>query len=140
MKELHLEVITPQKAAYEGEVKSLTVPGSLGAFQILYNHAPILSSLKIGKVKIVELDNSEHEFAIGGGTVEVSNNNILLLAESFESADDIDVERAKQALERAKERLSIKSKEEVDTLRAEAALNRAMNRLKLTGNYSVKSQ
>ncbi len=139
MKELHLEVITPQRAAYEGEVKSVTVPGSLGAFQILYNHAPILSSLEIGKVKIVELDNSEHEFAIGGGTVEVSNNKILLLAESFESAEEIDVERAKRALERAKERLSARNKEEVDSLRAEASLTRAMNRLKLTGSYSVKT-
>lgn len=137
MKELHLEVITPQRAAYEGEVKSVTVPGASGSFQILFNHAPILSSLEIGKVKIVELDNSIREFAIGGGTVEVSDNKILLLAESFESAEDIDVERAQRALERAKERMSLKSREEVDSLRAEASLNRAMNRLKLTGSYKA---
>ncbi len=134
MKNIFVEVITPSKQVFSGEVKSITVPGTLGSFQVLYNHAPIISSFEIGVVKIEDLDSKELKFATGGGTIEVENNKVLLLAESFESPDDIDVERAKRAMERAKERLSKKREEKIDVARAEAALRRAVNRLKLSGN------
>ncbi len=67
MKQLHLEVITPSKAAYKGEIQSITIPGTSGAFQILYNHAPILSSFEIGIIKIVDLEGNVMIFATGGG-------------------------------------------------------------------------
>ncbi len=130
MKEIHVEVITPSKVAFNDQAHSVTVPGTKGNFQVLFNHAPILSSLEIGKVKIVDKSDAEHVYATGGGTVEVLNNNILILVESFEAAEEIDVERAQKALERAKERLAHKSKE-IDSLRAELALKRAINRLKI---------
>jgi F-type H+-transporting ATPase subunit epsilon len=133
MKELTVDVFTPAKAIYSGQAKSVTVPGSSGNFQVLYNHAPIISSLEIGVVKIVDNNDNEKKYSTGGGTVEVLNNKVLLLVESFESPEDIDVERAKNAMKRAKERLT--SKDKIDTARAEAALQRAVNRLKLTGDY-----
>jgi len=133
MKELYVEVITPSKQIYSGDAKSVTVPGTLGGFQVLYNHAPILSSFEIGSVKIVEPDDKATLYATGGGTVEVLNNKVLILAESFEAPDDIDIDRAKKALERAKERLAKRQQADIDTARAEAALKRAINRLKLTG-------
>lgn len=136
MKELYVEVITPAKQVYSGSALSVTVPGTLGGFQVLYNHAPILSSFEIGSIKIVEPDNKATLYATGGGTIEVLNNKVLILAESFEAPDDIDVDRAKKALERAKERLANKKQAEIDVVRAEAALKRAVNRLKLTGNLS----
>jgi F-type H+-transporting ATPase subunit epsilon len=136
MKTLNLEVITPSKAAYTGMVKSVTVPGSSGSFQILYNHAPILSSLDVGIVKIQEDSGEEKIFAAGGGTVEVLNNKVLILAESFETPEEIDVRRAEEAMKRAKKRLSKEAEEEkVDFTRAEISLKRAINRLKITDSY-----
>lgn len=128
MKELNLEVTTPSKKAYSGKVKSITLPGTLGSFQVLYNHAPILSSLEIGVIKIVDSDGKEKLFATGGGTVEVLNNSVLVLAESFESPENIDVERAERAKKRAEERLKKRDKD-IDFVRAEIALKRALNRL-----------
>lgn len=136
MKILNAEIITPAKPVYQGNIRSVTVPGASGSFQVLYNHAPILSSLDIGIVKLVDDTNAEFRFATGGGTIEVKDNKVLLLVESFETVEDIDIERAKKALDRAKKRLSKEAEERnVDQARAEAALKRAINRLKLTGNY-----
>jgi F-type H+-transporting ATPase subunit epsilon len=133
MKILDVEVYTPSKAVYSNKAISVTVPGSQGSFQILYNHAPILSSLDIGRVKIEEEAGKKRNFATGGGTVEVLNNKVLLLVESFENSEDIDIERAKEAKERAERRLKKKSDEEnIDVARAEIALKRAINRLKIS--------
>lgn len=132
MKELNLEIITPSKQAFSGKVKSITVPGTAGSFQVLFNHAPLLSTFEIGKIKLEDLEGKEIEFATSGGTVEVTENKILLLADSLESKEEIDINRAKQAYDRAKERLTNRGKD-VDAMRAEVALARAINRLKFTG-------
>lgn len=132
MKEISLEIITPSKQAFSGKVKSITVPGTAGSFQVLFNHAPLLSTFEIGKIKLEDLEGKEIEFATSGGTVEVTENKILILADSLESKEEIDINRAKQAYDRAKERLANRAKE-VDSLRAEGALARSINRLKFTG-------
>ncbi len=137
MNEIKLEVITPSKAVYSGKIKSITVPGSSGSFQVLLNHAPIISTLEIGKIKILEHNGKNHEFSTSGGTIEVIDNKILILVESFEKSDEIDIVRAKEALMRAKERLASKKKEVIDLARAEASLKRAVNRLKLRGEYKI---
>ena len=129
-----LEVITPSKAAYKGKVISVTVPGTQGNFQILSNHAPIMSSLEIGVIKIVGDDNKEMIFATSGGTVEVVDNKITILAETFESKDEIDAKRAEEAKKRAIERLAKRKTEKIDDIRAELALKRAINRLKVLHN------
>jgi len=130
MKELNVEIITPSKSAFSGKVKSISLPGTLGNFQVLFNHAPLLSTFEIGKIKIVDLDDKETEYATSGGTVEVLSNKILVLADSFESKEEIDIQRAERALQRAKERIANKNKEKIDEARAEASLRRAMNRIK----------
>ncbi len=134
MKTMLVEVITPAKEAFSGEIKSLSVPGSLGAFQVLFNHAPILSSFEIGMVKMVDTTDQEMVFATGGGTVEVLKNKIIILAESFEKPEEIDAERARSAEERARKRLSEHAKD-TDLDRAELALKRALNRLKVQNRY-----
>lgn len=132
MKEIFVEIITPSKSAYKGHVKSITVPGSLGNFQMLFNHAPLISSLEIGKINLVDTTDKELQYATGGGTVEVRDNKILILADSIETADEIDVERAKKSYQRAKERLSSR-KGDIDVIRAELSLQRAINRMKFAG-------
>jgi F-type H+-transporting ATPase subunit epsilon len=136
MSSLHIEIITPSRTAYKGEAQSITLPGTLGNFQVLFNHAPLLSTLEIGRINIEESENKRIEFAAGGGTVEVRNNKVLVLVDSIEAKSDIDVERAKKSYIRAKERLSMKSRSDIDETRAEASLRRAINRLKMAGaNY-----
>jgi F-type H+-transporting ATPase subunit epsilon len=131
---LYIEIITPAKITYKGNIESVTVPGVKGSFQVLKNHAPLISVLDIGLVKIKENENSTKYFATSGGTVEVLNNNILVLADSLEALDEIDIERAQRAKERAMERLTHKT-EDTDIERARTALERAVNRLNLVEKY-----
>ncbi len=130
MAELNLEIITPDKAAFKGEIISVTVPGVKGRFQVLKNHAPLISILEVGMIKVVTPDNKSAFYATGGGTIEVLNNNVLILADSLELTENIDVERAKSAKQRAKERLE-RREEGTDLDRAENALRRAQNRLNI---------
>lgn len=82
---MHLEIITPDKTLFNGEVDAATFPGSKGAFQVLKNHAALISSLDKGKV-ILKTDKQIQEFMVNGGIVEVLKNNIIVLAE--EVAED----------------------------------------------------
>ncbi|MCB0731719.1 MAG: F0F1 ATP synthase subunit epsilon [Ignavibacteriae bacterium] len=132
MGELNLEIITPSKIGYKGSVTSVTVPGTKGNFQVLFNHAPIISSLEIGEIKIVDKDKKKFLFATSGGTIEVSNNKIIVLAESLERSDQIDIKRAEEAKQRAQDRLHRRTETEIDDIRAEYSLKRAINRLKIS--------
>lgn len=134
MDDLKLEIVTPVKITFSGGIKSITIPGTEGSFQVLYNHAPIVSIFEIGLIK-VNLDGTKLlYFATGGGTVEVLNNSVLVLADSLEAVDAIDLERAKRALERARRRLEDR-RPETDLDRAQAALKRAMNRIDIVEKY-----
>ncbi|MDX1701272.1 MAG: F0F1 ATP synthase subunit epsilon [Melioribacteraceae bacterium] len=135
MNNLYIEIITPSKVGYKGNISSVTVPGTVGNFQVLYNHAPIISSMDIGEIKIKEQDGKEIHFATSGGTIEVSDNKIIILAESFERSDQIDKSRAESAKERAEKRLKTKREQKIDEFRAELALKRAINRLKISNKY-----
>lgn len=134
MSELFLEIISPAKQVFSGQIKSITVPGTKGRFQVLKNHAPIISTFEIGMIKIDLTDKSKY-FATAGGTIEVLNNKVLVLADSIESSDQIDIDRALKAKERAEKRLAEK-KAETDISRAQAALARALNRIKIKEAYS----
>ena len=136
MAELNLNIISPSKSVFSGDVKSITVPGTIGSFQVLKNHAPIISTLEIGLVKIELPDGSTEFYSTGGGTVEVLNNKITLLADSIERSDEIDPDRARAALNRAKERLAQRGIDKtLDVARAEAAGARAQNRLNIYEKY-----
>ncbi len=129
-KNFHLDIVTPSKTVYSGEVQSFTAPGVMGSFQVLFNHAPLLSSIGIGEVKVTEAGGSKLHFAASGGFVEVKTNKVILLAESAERSDEIDAARAEHSKQRAAERLAAKDKS-TDVERAQAALHRSLNRLKL---------
>ncbi len=78
---MKIEIITPDKKLYEGEVKSAVFPGSEGSFGLLDNHAPMIATLKSGKVELTEAGNNKLEFAVKGGVVEVLRNKVIVLAE-----------------------------------------------------------
>ncbi len=129
-KSYKLEIVTPKKILFSGEVTSFTAPGVLGGFQVLKSHAPLLSNISVGEVKLVDAAGNEHRYATSGGVVEVRENKVILLAETAEGSDEIDVSRAEAARDRARKRLSEK-KIGIDIDRARTALFRAMNRLKV---------
>lgn len=79
---MYLEIITPDKKVFDGEVKLLQVPGSKGAFEILKNHAPIISTLDKGVIKIKDKNDEEQFFEIDGGVIENKANKIIVLVES----------------------------------------------------------
>ena len=79
---MQLEIITPDKKVYSGKVNVVQVPGSKGLFEVLEYHAPIISTLEKGRIKIVE-GNTELFFNINGGVIEVKNNQVIILAESI---------------------------------------------------------
>ncbi len=76
-----LEILTPDKTVYQGEVTSVTVPGTLGSFEVLKDHAPIISTLEDGRIIIRGGSTAEEVLFISGGVVEVLNNRIIVLAE-----------------------------------------------------------
>jgi F-type H+-transporting ATPase subunit epsilon len=79
---MRIEIITPDKKIFEGDIKSVRVPGKKGSFQVLKDHAPIVSTLENGSVYIVDQNGSETIFEINGGVIEVKANKIILLADS----------------------------------------------------------
>ena len=130
-KNFTLDIVTPTKTVYSGEVTSFSAPGVDGGFQVLHSHAPLLAAITVGRVKLTDAGGSEFHYATSGGFVEVKDNKVILLAETAERSDEIDVKRAEEAKLRADDRL--RKLEDVDEERARAALLRAINRLKISG-------
>ncbi len=131
-KEFDLEIVTPKRVVYNARVESFSAPGVVGGFQVLHSHAPLLSILKIGEVKVRDAEGGQMRYATSGGFVEVRNNRVVMLAETAERSDEIDVERAKASATRARKRLEERTPG-VDVERARVSLLRAINRLKVGG-------
>ena len=79
---MKIEIITPDKKVFAGEIKSVRVPGKKGSFQVLKDHAPIISTLDSGPVRMVDQEDKEIIYEITGGVIEVKANKIILLADS----------------------------------------------------------
>ncbi len=130
MGKLYLEVITPENVVVSQETDSVIAPGTLGEFGVLPEHVAFLSGIVHGELRY-SLDGKTESLAVSTGFSEVFNNRVSVLVDTAERHHDIDVERARRAMERAKERLTKDRTEDVDFLRAEAALKRAIARIKV---------
>lgn len=126
-----LSVVTPEKVVFEQDVRSIVASGSEGYLGVLTDHAPLITALIPGKLTVTDNAGSEVDYCVSGGFLEVSGNVATVLADAIEASDIIDVERAKRAEQRARERLSHRSDSDVDEIRAEAALARALNRQRM---------
>ncbi len=131
MAQIHLEVVTPAGPVVSDDVDIVTAPGVGGEFGVLANHAPFLSTIKTGTLSYTK-DKQTKYLMVSGGFSEVSNNKITFLVESAEYGNDIDVDRAMQAKERAEKRLAqARAQDETfNRVRAEAALQRALARVR----------
>ncbi len=133
------QILTPEGSLFDDEVTGVKLPGTMGSFEVKTLHANIISTLEIGEVVVRKATGEELHFAITGGLVEVVDNTLNLLAEAAEPVDEIDIERAKEAKKRAKERLDADDKS-IDKDRAQKALDRAKNRIKLFSDITVSTQ
>lgn len=129
---IKLEVVTPEKSVVSEEAQIVMSPGSLGEFGVLIGHTPFLTTLKIGSIRYKDSGGTEKYVFVNSGFAEALPDKVTVLAESAERRKDIDVQRAKAAMERAEKRLAEdRSKEDIDFNRANVALARAVERVKL---------
>jgi F-type H+-transporting ATPase subunit epsilon len=130
-----LEIVTPQGLVFSEEVDEVTAPGSEGEFGVLPHHVPFVTTLKVGMLTC-RTRNQTLFFFVNWSYCGIGANGMMVLADSAEKSDDIDVERARAAMKRAEERL--RKAEEIDFHRAEAALERAVTRVQLTEIRKIK--
>ena len=130
--ELTLEIVTPERVVFNGVVEEVTIPGTEGEFGVLRGHASLLSSVDVGELAFVR-DHKKTRFAVNTGYVEVTASKVTVLVETAERADEIDVERARRARERAEGKMAKLSKEDADSEKAKLALLRAVTRLNVSG-------
>ncbi|MFC4777875.1 F0F1 ATP synthase subunit epsilon [Paenibacillus sp. GCM10023252] len=122
-----VEIVTPERKVYAEQASMVSVKGAEGELGILPNHIPLVTPLRIAPV-VIKRNGQEDVIAVNGGFIEVRKDKVVILAESAELPEDINIERAESAKQRAEQRLSAK-KSEVDQRRAELALQRALNRI-----------
>ena len=130
-KNIKLEVVTPEKSIVSEEAQIVMAPGSEGEFGVLIGHTPFLTTLKTGTVHYTDADGKQKFVFVSGGFAEALPDKVTVLAESAERRRDINVDRAKAAMERAQSRLDREKDENIDFLRAKAALERALHRIGL---------
>jgi len=127
---LHLEIVTAEKMVYQDDVDMVIAPAADGEVGILPHHAPLLTTLQVGELR-VKKGGSEQSLLIAGGFMEVSNGRVTVLADAAEHAEDIDVQRAEEARRRAQESLANRSSDGESELAAQAAMRRATVRIRI---------
>jgi F-type H+-transporting ATPase subunit epsilon len=126
--ELMLEIVTPEKMAFSGNVEDVTIPGTEGEFGVLRGHEAFLSSVDIGQLVFTK-NNKKTHYAVNTGYAEVTANKVTVLIETAERSDNIDKNRARRARENAEARLEKIAKDSDEFEKARAALMRAIVRL-----------
>ena len=126
---LYVDIVSPTGSVFTGEVERVRAPGIQGAFEILHNHAPMIAAIELGPLYVTLTSGDRVAFATSGGFVEVLNNTVTVLAETAELASDIDIERAKESEALALEHMS--TGDEAQKRRARQALERARLRMSM---------
>ncbi len=137
-KSFSIEIITPKHVIFEGEVVAVFAPGTCGNFEILKNHAPFISSMTIGEIRIRQEDGYDDYYATSGGFVEVHQNKVLILAETCEKASDIDLNKAKEAHEHALKKMEERSS--YDPEQITLAIKRSINRIRIASKYAERQK
>jgi F-type H+-transporting ATPase subunit epsilon len=125
-----LEIVTPERLVYSEDVDVLTLPTVQGEISILAKHVPLVSIISLGEIKI-KRDNEVEYMAITGGFVQVLPHKVIILADAAERAEEIDLERAMRARERAQKLLEERRGDKISHAEAMAAFQRALVRIKV---------
>lgn len=129
MPTFHLEIVTPEAVILSDQVKYVRAPGIQGSFGVLAGHAPLMTALSVGLLKVEHANGDLEYIATSGGFIEVQRDKVIILADTAERASEIDVTRCEDAIERARKLLA--SGEAIDYDAVHQALERATNRLKI---------
>ncbi|MEI6225090.1 MAG: F0F1 ATP synthase subunit epsilon [Deltaproteobacteria bacterium] len=132
MAALTLEIVTPERRVATLQADEVRAPGVLGGFGIRENHTPFMSQLQAGRLTVVDGSREVH-YAIGGGFLQVADNKVMVLADSAEEREEIDVERARRAFAEATERLRGLAAGDENHLTEAARVRRATARLEVAG-------
>ena len=124
---IHLDIVTPERLAYSDEVDAVTLPGSEGELGVLPHHAPLVSTLGVGELRIRK-GGAEESFAIVGGFLQVLPDKVVVMAETADMASEIDLEKAQEARREAERALESGYHEGADLSMARAALQQALLR------------
>jgi F-type H+-transporting ATPase subunit epsilon len=129
---LTLEIVTPERRVLSVTADEVRAPGALGSFGVRQDHEPFMSSLEPGRLTYVE-GGREHHYAVGGGFLQVADNKVIVLADTAEAAQDIDVERARRAFEESQEKLLKMTEQDERHALESARVRRAAARLRVAG-------
>lgn len=130
MATFQLQVMTQERTVVSAEVEYVQLPGMEGTFGILRGHAPLMAPLDLGILEFGPLEGKRRKVALGGGFLDLNNDQLIVLAKTAELGEEIDVLRARKARERAERRLAERL-DDLDFNRARFALQRALLRLKV---------
>jgi F-type H+-transporting ATPase subunit epsilon len=138
---IKFKIVTPEKVIYEDKIFQVSIPTASGEITVLPNHIPLISVLQSGEMVIKDKDG-EHIMALAGGFLEIRNNNeVVILADNVERADEIDLERAEEARKRAIEQMEeAKNREDIDYAKLQAVMDREMNRIRVGKRYKKLPQ
>ena len=125
-----LEIVTPERLAYSGEVDAVVLPGSEGELGVLPHHAPLITTLGIGELRYRK-GGEEESYAIVGGFLQVLPDKVVVLAETADMASEIDLEKANEARREAEKALETGSHEGADLAVARAELQQALLRIRV---------
>src|SRR6056297_3600337 len=128
MNEVKLQILTPEKQFFDDKIQLVVVKGVEGTIGLMYDHEPFVTPLGIGPIKILQGNEVRHA-AISQGFVQAMEDKIVILADTAEWPEEIDLKRAEEAKKRAEERLKKRHEYEIDALRAEIALKKAVTRI-----------
>lgn len=133
---MKFKIVTPEKVVYENEINQVSIPTTSGEITVLQNHIPLVSVLASGELKIKDKDGEQH-IAVSGGFIEVrGNNEVIILADSAERAEEIDLEKAEEARKRAEEQMkNIKNVQDVDFAKLQALIDREVNKMRVAKKY-----
>ncbi len=135
MSEFSLKIIATNKIVYEGKATSVTIPTTDGEHGILAHHEDMIIAIIMGELRFTKADGEIMRVLVGNGFIQIANNRVLILVESAERPEEIDVRRAKEARQRAEERLRQKMSQR-EYYHSQAALARALQRIKEAGKNS----
>lgn len=138
MADISLQIITPDRVVYKSIVDKVTVPVSNGEATILPNHRSYIASLKIGEIISVN-NGQENSIAVAGGFLEFSNNNLIILADEAERAEEIDLKKAERARKRAEElKEQVMRSDEIEYSRAAIALEKEISKIRVAKKYIAR--
>lgn len=137
MQKITFKIITPEKTVYESEIDQATLPVTDGEVTILPNHRSYIASLKAGEI-MLKKGAEEINMAVSGGFIEFDKNNLVVLADTAEHAEEIDIKRAEEARKKAEELKTQKIEDATEYSRISAALEKEMARLKVARKHRTR--